>query len=54
MVVEEADESVFWLELMGETGVIRAIKAGDLPQEANELVAIFGTSLRTAKERSNR
>ncbi len=49
IVVEEADETVFWLELLGETGVISPTRTKDLLKEANELVAIFGASLRTSK-----
>jgi len=50
VVVEEADETVFWLELLSETGIIRAQRAEDLLKEANELVAIFAASLRTSKQ----
>jgi four helix bundle protein len=53
IVAEEADESVFWLEMMNETGLISVKKSENLLQEANELVAIFGASLRTAKEKPN-
>jgi four helix bundle protein len=49
IVVEEADEAVFWLEWMGETGIIRPERTQNLLDEANELVAIFGASLRTSK-----
>jgi four helix bundle protein len=49
IVVEEADETVFWLELLGETGVVRPARTQNLLKEANELVAIFGASLRTSK-----
>ncbi len=49
IVVEEANEAVFWLELLGETGVVSPKKTLDLLKEANELVAIFGASLRTSK-----
>jgi four helix bundle protein len=49
IVVEEADETVFWLELLGETGIVRPERAKNLLNEANELVAIFGASLRTSK-----
>ena len=52
IVVEEADETVFWLELLGETGVIRTDRTKDLLKEANELLAIFGASLRTSKAAS--
>jgi four helix bundle protein len=50
IVLEEADETVFWLELLSETGVVRPEKTKDLLIEANELVAIFGASLRTSKQ----
>jgi len=50
IVVEEAEETVFWLELLSETGVIRAQRSQDLLKEANELVAIFGASLRTSRQ----
>ncbi|MGA9642782.1 MAG: four helix bundle protein [Terriglobales bacterium] len=50
IVVEEADETVFWLELLGETGIVRPERTRDLLKEANELVAIFGASLRTSKQ----
>jgi four helix bundle protein len=49
IVVEEADETVFWLELMGDTGLAPATKLALLLKEANELVAICAASLRTAK-----
>jgi len=40
IVVEEADETDFWLEVLSETGVVRAERIGDLQKEANELLAI--------------
>jgi four helix bundle protein len=49
IVVEEADETVLWLELLGETGIVRPVRTQNLLKEANELVAIFGASLRTSK-----
>jgi four helix bundle protein len=49
IVVEEADETVFWLELLGDTGLAPAGKLVLLLKEANELVAICAASLRTAK-----
>jgi four helix bundle protein len=52
IVIEEADETVFWLELMSETEIIRADRIQDLLKEGNELLAIFGASLRTSKSDS--
>jgi four helix bundle protein len=49
IVVEEADEAVFWLELLGDTRLAPAAKLALLLKEANELVAICAASLRTAK-----
>ncbi len=52
IVLEEADESLFWLELLVDAGLIQSEKVKMPLAEANELVAIFVTSLRTAKEKS--
>ncbi|HLW86485.1 MAG TPA: four helix bundle protein [Candidatus Sulfotelmatobacter sp.] len=49
IVVEEADETVFWLELLGDTGVVPTEKLALLLKEANGLLAICAASLRTAK-----
>ena len=49
IVVEEADETVFWLEMLVETNIVPAKKMDDLLKEANELLAIFAASQRTAK-----
>jgi four helix bundle protein len=48
-VAEEADESVLWLELLEETGILTHERLQDILKEAKELVAIFSTSLKTAK-----
>jgi four helix bundle protein len=50
IVVEEADETVFWLELLGDTGVVPADKLSLLLKETNELLSIWAASLRTAKQ----
>lgn len=49
IVLEEADETLFWLELLVDSGETRADTAGPLLREANELVSIFVASLRTAR-----
>lgn len=51
VVVEEADETVFWLELLVEAGIVPRQKLADLAGEANELLAIFAAALRTARIR---
>jgi four helix bundle protein len=49
IVLEEADETVFWLELLLEGGIVKHEKLDALLKEAEELTAIFVTSLCTAK-----
>ena len=49
VVLEEADESLFWIDLLVDTGITNAERIRALSIEANELVAIFVASLRTAK-----
>ncbi len=49
IVVEETDETVFWLELLIETGIVQQNRMDELLTEANELLAIFAASQRTAK-----
>ena len=44
VVVEEADETVFWLELLIDTGIIAQTKLSNLLTEANELLSIFAAS----------
>jgi four helix bundle protein len=53
VVVEEADESVFWLELLIESRIINRQRAESLLRETNELVAIFAASQSTARARSS-
>jgi four helix bundle protein len=50
LVLEEADESLYWLELIVETEILKEGRLQALMQEANELVAIFVSSLNTAKD----
>ena len=49
VVVEEADETVFWLEMLIESGIVSPTKLQNLLAEATQLVAIFTASRRTAR-----
>jgi len=49
IVVEEADEAVLWLELLGESGIVSREKTKELLVEARELTAIFTASQQTAR-----
>jgi four helix bundle protein len=48
VVEEEADETLFWLELIIDTGLLPAAKVAALEQEADELVAIMAASRKSA------
>jgi len=50
IVVEEADETVFWIECLMESGIVKRELLADLLREANELLAIFAASQRTARK----
>ena len=49
VVEEEADESMLWLELLIESGIMKKELLEDLLKEANELTAIFTATGKTAK-----
>ena len=49
VAVEEADETVFWLEILVETGIVPRGRMDQLLTEANELLAILAASQRTAR-----
>ena len=50
IVVEEIDETVFWLEMLIESGILPQSRLQLLVQEARELLAIFVRSQLTAKK----
>src|SRR6266511_2057871 len=49
IVEEEADESSFWLEFLMDAGLTASEEAGRLRGEADQLVAIVVSSIRTAR-----
>lgn len=53
VVVEEADESVFWLEMLYDNKVVPPDRLKPLLNEARELTAIFTASQETAKHHRN-
>jgi len=50
VVEEESDESLFWLELISESNILRKELLQDILREANELTAIFTASGKTARQ----
>jgi four helix bundle protein len=50
IVEEEADETMYWLELLIESQIVKPELLADLYKEATELTAIFTASTRTARK----
>jgi four helix bundle protein len=51
IVMEEADETVFWLELISESGILPTPRLVPLLRESRELAAIFTASFGTARKK---
>jgi four helix bundle protein len=51
IVEEEADETGYWLELLGEAGVVRATRLQALIRECDEITAITVASIKNAKRK---
>jgi four helix bundle protein len=49
IVVEESDETLFWLELLYDSGIADSKSIVPLKQEAEELLYIFSASRKTVK-----
>jgi len=53
IVIEEADETAFWLELIIDSQIMKPERIEPMLNEANELVKIFVASRQTAKKNKN-
>lgn len=51
IVEEEADESLYWLELIVESGLIPAEKLKSLMSEINEILAMTVASIKTLRDK---
>ena len=50
IVEEEADESLFWLEILVEAKIVAQNRIEELMVEADEIVSIIITSIKTARK----
>lgn len=50
IVEEEGDESLFWMELLVESGITPQQKLAELMKEGDELVAIVVSALKTTRQ----
>jgi four helix bundle protein len=52
IVEEEGDESGFWIEMLVDTHNVKLERVTDLLDETNQLVAIFVSSINTARRKT--
>jgi four helix bundle protein len=52
-VEEECDESIFWMELLEESGKTKADAVSELKKEGSEILAMVVASINTARSRRN-
>jgi len=50
-VEEEADETLYWLELIVEAGLIPEARLADLMKEVNEIISMTVSSIRTIRQK---
>jgi four helix bundle protein len=50
VVVEEADETGFWLEMLADAGIVSMALLKELLQEAKELTAIFTATQQSVRK----
>ena len=48
---EEADESIYWMELLTDAGVVSIDQLDDRKKEADEIVAMTVASIKTLRAR---
>lgn len=53
-VEEEADECLYWMELLAQSGTVRLETLEPVMKEADELLAITVASIKTARRHSRR
>jgi len=54
IVVEEADETGFWLEMLGDAEIVKVALLAELIKESKELTAIFTATLVSARKTTSR
>ena len=52
IVLEEADETLYWLELLRDSGMVSSDDLSSLMAEVNEIIAMTVASLKTLRSRS--
>jgi four helix bundle protein len=52
--LQELEETVYWLELLVDSGMVKTERMAELLKEADALIAILVTSARTVKTRKKK
>jgi four helix bundle protein len=53
IVEEECDEALYWMQMLLEAGIAKASRLNELMSEADEIIAIVVSSIRTARAQNN-
>jgi four helix bundle protein len=53
IVEEEADESLYWMELLIEAEIVKSVELESLMKEADEILAMTVSSIKTARKRKS-
>ena len=53
IVEEEADESIYWMELLVDSDLVKASLVTNLMDEASQVLAIIVSSIKTLKRKRN-
>jgi four helix bundle protein len=49
IVEEECDEALYWMQMLIESGIVKQSRVSELIGEANEIIAIVVSSIKTAR-----
>lgn len=53
IVEEEADESIYWMELLVDSNLVKESLLANLINEADQVVAIIVSAIKTSKQKRN-
>jgi four helix bundle protein len=53
IVEEESDESLYWLEILEESGLVPSAKLVELKKDMNEIVSMIVASIRTLRSKKS-
>ena len=54
IVEEETDETIYWMELLMESGLVQKDDISELMEEASQILAMTVSSIKTAKSRNRK